>query len=124
MNLPEGIEPLELGKWENIHQNFIHNFKEHASFKLRLPESAQDGTAKYRATTANFQWLIKYALEHNIQLRAMGSGWSFSDVAISEGGVVDTKSLRLTFNMGKSFIDEAWLDQGKKPENLFLPNAE
>ncbi|MBO9703528.1 MAG: FAD-binding protein [Sporocytophaga sp.] len=120
MSLPEGIEPLELGKWENIHQNFTHTFKKHASFKLRLPESAPDSTAKYRATTANFQWLIKYALQNNIQLRAMGSGWSFSDVAISEGGVIDTKSLRLTFNMGKSFIDEAWLDQGKKPENLFF----
>src|SRR5215211_4594523 len=96
---PEGIQRWPVEKWENGHQNFVHKFQKNASFKITLPDSLQSSLDKYKATTKNFMWLIQYAINNNIQLRAMGNGWSFSEVAVSNGGVVDTKSLRLTFNL-------------------------
>src|SRR5262245_326388 len=101
--LPEGIERWPIKKWENGHQNFTHTFAKNASFKITLPNSLPSSTEKYRATTANFMWLIQYALDNNLQMRAMGNGWALSEVAVCNGGVVDTKSLRLSFALNNSF---------------------
>ena len=51
-----------------------------------------------------FQWLIQYAIDNNIQMRALGNGWSFSEVAVCEGGLIDTKALRLSYNLKNSFV--------------------
>ena len=95
--LPDGIARLPITTWENGHENFVHTFKENSSFKLSIPSSQSSNP--YLDTTKNFQWLIQYAIDNNIQLRALGNGWSFSEVAICEGGLVDTKALRLSFNL-------------------------
>ncbi|MEO6069065.1 MAG: FAD-binding protein [Chitinophagaceae bacterium] len=118
--LPEGIQKWPLQNWTNGHQNFTHQFTKDASFKLTLPDSLTSSTQKYKATTANFMWLINYAIANKIQLRAMGNGWSFSEVAVSEGGVVDTKSLRLSFALANSFVAPQYLNTGKKSSDLFF----
>lgn len=120
LTLPEGIQWWPVTQWENGHQTFTANFKENASFKLVLPDSLQGNTAKYKATTANFMWLIQYALDNDLQMRAMGNGWSFSEVAVCSGGVVDTKSLRLSFNLNDSFVADAYMQNGGKSHDLFL----
>ncbi len=116
--LPDGIERLPITKWENGHQNFVHQFKENASFKLRIP-SAQSSNP-YRDTTKNFQWLIQYAIDNDIHLRALGNGWSFSHVAVCEGGLVDTKALRLSYNLRNSFVAPEYLQKGKNAGDLFF----
>lgn len=115
--LPNGIEQLPITIWENGHQNFVHHFKEGASFKLRIPTNSSN---PYLDTTKNFQWLIEYAIENNIQLRAMGNGWSFSEVGICEGGLVDTKALRLSYNLKNSFVAPEYLLKGKNAGDLFF----
>ncbi|PWT99224.1 MAG: FAD-linked oxidase [Bacteroidetes bacterium] len=120
INLPEGISKLPITAWQNGHQNFTHNFKPDCSFKLTIPDSPPDSAAKYLATTANFQWLIQYAIDNNIQLRALGNGWSFSQVGVCEGGLVDTKSLRLSFKLSDSFVSQDYLDTGHESGDLFL----
>lgn len=117
-NLPDGITSLPITTWENGHENFVHTFKKNCSFKLSIP-SAQSSNP-YRDTTKNFQWLIKYALDNDIQLRALGNGWSFSEVAVCEGGLVDTKALRLSFNLKNSFVAPAYLQSGKSANDLFF----
>jgi FAD/FMN-containing dehydrogenase len=117
-NLPDGISILPITKWQNGHENFEHTFKENCSFKLTIPSSKS--TNPYFDTTRNFQWLIQYALDHDIQLRALGNGWSFSEVAICEGGLVDTKPLRLTFNLKNSFVAPEYLQKGGNAANLFF----
>jgi FAD/FMN-containing dehydrogenase len=117
-NLPDGISLLPITTWENGHENFVHTFKKNASFKLSIP-SAQS-TNPYLDTTKNFQWLIQYALDNNLQLRALGNGWSFSEVAVCEGGLVDTKALRLTFNLKNSFLAPEYLQNGNSATSLFF----
>jgi len=116
MLLPDGIERLAITKWQNGHENFVHEFKENSSFKLNIPHSQQP----YQDTTKNFQWLIKYAIDNKIQLRALGNGWSFSQVAVCEGGLVDTKALRLSYNLKDSFVTHEYLQNGKQSGDLFF----
>lgn len=120
---PEGIQKWLIQKWVNGHQNFTHRFVKGASFKLTLPPSKPDSTSRYRATTANFMWLIQHAINNNLQLRAMGNGWSFSDVAVCNGGAVDTKSLTLSFALKDSFVAQEYLNKGKHGSDLFFVQA-
>lgn len=118
--LPEGIVRFPLTTWTNGHQNFTHRFQKDASFKLFIPDSPATSSDKYKATTRNFMWLISYAIEHSLQLRAMGNGWSFSEVAICNGGVVDTKALRLSFAFRDSFVAPEYLASGRSSSDLFF----
>ncbi len=120
MALPTGIEILPIRKWENRHQNFTQKLKQGASFKVRNNSTITKGTDRYLATTKNLQWLIGHAIDNNIRLRAMGSGWSFSKVAVSEGGIVDTKSLRLNFSVNKTNVNDQYLNKGGLAEDLFF----
>jgi hypothetical protein len=118
--LPKGISTLSIEKWENAHENFTHTFKKDASFKLTMPDPITSNSENYRATTKNFQWLIKYAIDNDITLRAMGNGWSFSEVAVCEAGLVDTKSLVLSFIISTSFVAKEYTDKGNLASSLFL----
>jgi hypothetical protein len=118
IQLPDGIQRLPIIKWENGHENFTHTFKKNSSFKLTIPHSNPD--QQYHDTTKNFQWLIQYAIDNNIQMRALGNGWSFSEVAVCEGGLVDTKSLRLSYHLNNSFVAPQYLQTGKKASDLFF----
>jgi len=120
LTLPEGIEPWPIEEWENAHQNFTVQFTKDASFKLMVPDSLATSSEKYKATTANFMWLMQHALDNNLQMRAMGNGWSFSEVAVCNGGVVDTKALRLSFALRDSFVATEYLNSGKKSADLFF----
>lgn len=120
LTYPEGIQLWEIDEWTNGHENFTCKFQKDASFKLVLPPSITDEEEQYKATTSNFMWLIKYAIDNNLSMRAMGNGWSFSEVAVCPGGVVDTKSLRLSFTLNNSFVAPEYLQGGKHSEDLFF----
>ena len=117
---PEGIQSWPITKWVNGHENFRHTFQKNTSFQLFLPDSQTDSTSKYRATTSNFAWLIENAIAKDFSLRALGNGWSFSDVAVCNGGAVDTKALRLSFALRDSFVNPVYLNKGKHSSDLFL----
>lgn len=114
--LPKGIDNLPIQKWTNKHQNFTHPLVKNASFKLWNPPGANH-RERYLATTKNFQWLIKHATEEKLKLRAMGSGWSFSKVGVTEGGLVDTAALNFSFPLSKKYVNPAY---NKKPEDLYF----
>ncbi len=119
--LPPGIEPLDLNKWENKHENFIQKLTKGASFKLRLPQSNNKDLAEmYHNTTKNFQWLIQHAITHSIRLRALGSGWSFSKVAVTNGGLIDTKALNLSFRLGEKYVNTQYKGNGGTKNGLLF----
>ncbi|MEM9000473.1 MAG: FAD-binding protein [Bacteroidota bacterium] len=114
--LPEGITQLPILQWTNKHENFTHNLVQNASFKLRNP-SGNNHKERYRKSTKNFQWLIQHALDHNLKLRAMGSGWSFTKVGVTEGGLIDTASLNFSFPLTQKYINANYTHG---PENLYF----
>ncbi|MEJ7679335.1 MAG: hypothetical protein WKG06_16050 [Segetibacter sp.] len=119
LTLPDGISLIHITEWENRHQNFRVTFAKDACFNMRLPFDFSEHEKNYKATTENFQWLIKYAIERGIRLRAMGGGWSFTDVAVGDG-IVDTRELRDFFNINESFLSAQYLANGGKASNLIF----
>lgn len=114
--LPEGISKLPIQQWTNKHQNFTHNLVANASFKLRNPQG-QKNSDRYPKTTKNFQWLIQHAIDNNLKLRGMGSGWSFTKVGVTEGGLIDTASLNFSFPLTQRLISANY---AKSPEDLYF----
>ena len=100
---PKGIDPLPIRQWTNKHENFTHQLVPDASFKLWNPP-ASNYRERYLATTKNFQWLLGHAIEHNLKLRAIGSGWSFTKVGVTDGGLIDTAGLNFSFPIKKNYV--------------------
>src|SRR5690606_33836970 len=71
----------------------------------------------YKRATENIQWAIGEAIDNFRTLRAVGANWSFSDVAMCSGGMLQTKKLDLIFNMD-DVLAEPWVAAGKKSESL------
>lgn len=120
MELPAGITLLNIMEWKNRHENFIVQLKENASFNMRLPFPFDQQEKNYHATTKNFQWLIGYAIEKGISLRAIGSGWSFTEVAVCDGGIVDTRELRAFFSIADSELSPVFLSKGNLSKDLIF----
>jgi len=118
--LPNGIlsySPAD--PWENAHQNFTHHFKPGASYDLAIA-SVETRLADYNAMTANMQWLIGNAIATSTPIRAMGNNWSFSQVAMCDGGTINTKRLNLIFPLGNSSLSPAYLATGRVKEDVLL----
>ncbi|KAA5547905.1 FAD-binding protein [Adhaeribacter rhizoryzae] len=127
MNLPLGIKPLKINKWKwtNAHANFTQHLKKDASFELTVsdPEFKQQFPTfkeKYHQTTRNMQWLIKYAIDHKIKLRAMGSGWSLSKVGVTDDGLINTKKLTLKAELSESQVAPEYLAKGGSANDLLF----
>lgn len=118
MSLPDGISCISCTTYTNRHENFSFNYEPDRCFNLRLPFGPYEHEKNYQATTKNFQWLINYAIENNISMRAIGNGWSFTDVAMCEGALVDTLELRAFFRLNESFLRPEYIASGKNAADL------
>ena len=117
--LPKGVEVFQPeDPWSNAHQNFKHRFTG-KSYALRVFSNESD-IEDYNATTTNIQWLIKQAIDSGTTLRAIGNNWSFSPVAVCDGGIINTKALNLRFRMGDSSIHPEWFAKGKTKDDLLF----
>lgn len=108
-----------MSSWTNGHENFTIRVDPTACFRLKIPEGATEEEG-YHLTTSNFQWLIRNALEKDLRIRALGNGWSFSTVAATRDGLIDTKSLRKAFWIHDSFVAPEYLAGGGKSADLFF----
>lgn len=114
-----GIDPFHPDDpWLNCHENFSHRFTTNASWQ---PHHGDGGALSnfelYKRATENLQWAIGEAIDNNRTLRAIGANWSFSDVAMCSGGMLQTKKLDLVFNVDDVFV-APWVAAGKKSESL------
>jgi hypothetical protein len=69
------------------------------------------------ATTKNFQWLINHAVTNNVKIRAIGSGWSFTKIGVTEGGLIDTASLNFSFPLTQTYTSSGY---AQSPEDLYF----
>jgi hypothetical protein len=122
--LPKGVEAFHPDDpWSNAHQNFTHSYTPGASYALRV--FSQDSNIEdYNATTENIQWLIKQAIDSGTTLRAMGNNWSFSEVAVCNGGMISTKALNLRFRLGDTSLAPEFFRKEKPGTMFYLYNAE
>src|SRR6187402_1322665 len=81
-------------QWTNRHDTFtqpINNL-----FHL-INGNTGNGFDDYNAMTEAIQSLLAKAIAENITIRALGGGWSFSNVAAAEGWILNTKMLNMIF---------------------------
>jgi FAD/FMN-containing dehydrogenase len=116
-----GDEFLKLVKdatWTNFHGTVTVPIK--GLWKISNP-SAAASLDNMRATAARIQGLIRDAIQQKVRLRAVGSRWSFSEVAAAKDGwALQTSSLNHDFVIGKSVVAPEY---GGDPKELVFVQA-
>lgn len=102
--LPEVIATNDKS-WQNRHETVVQPIDN--LFTIMNGDSG-NLIDDYNATTAAIQSLIGKALAENRTLRALGGCWSFSDIAATDGWLVNTLNLNLLFTISQTSIIESY----------------
>ncbi len=120
MPFPTGVRPWKIKEFSNAHKNFIQPLDEDQSFDIFLDHPdlrSLSHLEQYNASTSNLQWVIGQAMARMFNIRAVGSGWSLSPVAVSDDVLVNTKNLRLRFTLSEGNFLPEFLAGGGDPGN-------
>lgn len=124
MAYPVGVRPWRIKEFSNAHKNFKQPLDANQSYDLFIDHEdfrRLDPLSQYTKCTENLQWVIADAMNKHFNLRAMGSGWSLSKVAVSDDAIVNTKNLRHKFSLPIDNFDGSYIESGGRPENhIFL----
>ena len=121
MSFPEGVKSWTIDKFSNAHNSFTQSLQPDTSYDLFIDEpgfAQLSALEKYNKCTLNFMWIINDALQKGLKVRAMGSGWSFSKVAVCDGAIINTKRLRLKIKPKAENFDPQFLAAGNNTENF------
>jgi hypothetical protein len=119
--IPAGIKPYQpASPWKNCHENFSNNFTPDCSWILDHADPALSESDLYKRATENLKWVIGQSVQKSTTLRAIGANWSFSSVAMCNGGMVQTKGLDLIFNINETLISPTYLRTGKTHQDLIF----
>jgi hypothetical protein len=91
---------VPITSWEGRHKSYVQTIEGQYDFKV-IPQ-ASEGLAAYNEVTAEFQTMIAQAVQDGKSLRAQGSSWSLSKVAVTEHRLINTKPLRIGFAIPES----------------------
>lgn len=86
-------------------------------YAFRVYQGATDPGARldaYNAATAELQGLIAASIQDGKTLRARGSLWSLSPVAVTDGRLIDTKALRLGFDFPAGLVSPTYAGDFRK----------
>ena len=99
--------PMET--WIGRHQSYRQPIEGLHDFEVIPPlAGAVARLQAYNDVTQEFQEMIGRAVANGKTLRAFGSSWSLSPVAVCEHELINTKPLRLGFTIPKSQVDPAY----------------
>jgi hypothetical protein len=102
--------------WSNHHDNVQMPIAKRLTVQNEAP--SQPTMSGMRATAARIQSIINRALTVGVRLRACGSRWSFSDIAVVEHGwILETSQIDWRFNVSFNDLDAGYAGTA---EELFL----
>lgn len=84
--------------WRNWHETVSQPLRRFEV--LSNPDETKSTIAGYQATARRIQSLILEAAEQDLRVRATGGGWSFTDVAATDGMALATQRLNYRFGLG------------------------
>lgn len=96
--------------WQNVHVTV----KAELSDLILVDNSAPAGTpqptalAALKQTARDLDQLIQEARQHGQRVRALGAGWALSDVAVTDGWLVNTKGINGCFELSDQFFDAGY----------------
>lgn len=103
-------------KWANVHVTA----KAQLAGLIQVDNSAPAGTPQprgleaLRQTARDLDQLIQQAKQQGKRVRALGSGWALSDLAVTDGWLVNTKMLNGCFELRDRLFDPAY-PQAQRP---------
>jgi hypothetical protein len=87
-------------------------------YAFRLDQGGQAPLDGYNATTGELQAIIAECLRDGMTLRARGSLWSLSPVAVTDGRLIDTKALRQAFSLPGALVEPGYSAAGGESDKL------
>ena len=101
--------------WEGRHKTYTQNIEGLHSFKVFQPaNNAAARLEAYNSVTKEFQGLIGEAVQSGKTLRAYGSSWSLSKVAVTDHHLISSKNLRLRFTLPANQVSSHYAGDRKK----------
>jgi FAD/FMN-containing dehydrogenase len=103
-------------RWENVHFSARSDLAD----LLLVDNSASAGTpqpngfAALQQASRDLDGLIQEARDKSIRIRALGAGWALSDIAVTDGWLVNTKALNGCFEVADRFFAAAY-DPANRP---------
>ena len=99
-------------KWQNRHEIFEETISDLYQLGNEPNLGALDG---YNDTTNGIQQLILQAINSNLTLRALGSGWSWTKIAtVKNGLMLDTKPLNTLFTITPESVAATYTGESHK----------
>jgi FAD/FMN-containing dehydrogenase len=111
------LEDTGATSWENKHLIYTQPLRH--LYDLWNPVQG-DSFDRYNATTQAIMDLVAQAQRENLELRALGGGWSLSRAPSTDGILVNTKPLNLFFSMDADLVDPAYADPEREKTLRFL----
>lgn len=96
------------GKWTNKHNTVTQPIDRLYDIWNPKIASANEKVEALDVTVQAMQSLIEDAIADNHRLRAIGSGWSISDVAAMDGRIVNTKPLNWIFQISEGSVSGSY----------------
>lgn len=100
--------------WTNRHETFTKPISD-------LYDLGNDDTGNvlndYNASTTGIQGIIRDAINNNMRLRALGGEWSWTEIALTDGIMLNTKALNLTFNITPGSVSPNYV---QTPSDLYF----
>lgn len=95
--------------WQNIHVTHEARVKDLIDVDNSAAGGPQpSGFALLRQAAADLDSLAREACERGTKVRALGSGWALTDVAVTEGWLVNTKLLNGCFEISDRFFASSY----------------
>ena len=89
-------------------------------YGFRLDQGGRAPLESYNAITGELQAIIAECLRDGMRLRARGSLWSLSPVAVTDGRLIDTKALRQAFSLPAALVDPRYSAAGEGDKLRFV----
>jgi hypothetical protein len=102
--------------WHNVHVTV----KTQLSDLIMVDNSAPAGTPQpstmgaLRQAARDLDALVQEARQKGKRVRALGSGWALSDIAITDGWLINTKALNGCFELSNAFFEPSY-DPAQRP---------
>lgn len=103
--------------WINRHENVRQRVARLVDLRNALGSGGRSTLPAYNAMTAAVQDLLGRAHDAGVHARAVGGGWSLSEVAATDGWLLNTQPLDLSFRLGPAVLTEEY--QRKVGQLLF-----
>jgi FAD/FMN-containing dehydrogenase len=107
--MPKRAFFVPMDTWVGRHRTYRQSIEGQHDFKVSAPlTSATARLQAYNDITQELQEIIGQAVQNGKTLRAFGSSWSLSPVAVTEHELINTKPLRIAFTIPKSQVAPAY----------------